>query len=84
MWRRRIFLSQNPHFCHSALARYGARDFVALGGSARHSRSKERDHGQLFCLDRAQGHYRSAAGGMRRGQGAVGKPPARWRAWCAT
>jgi hypothetical protein len=42
------FLSRNPHFCRSALARFSSRDFLAmvdLHGVAWH----ERDHGQLFC-----------------------------------
>jgi predicted Rossmann fold flavoprotein len=42
------FLSQNPHFCHSALARYTAQDFVTLVeryGIAYH----EKTLGQLFC-----------------------------------
>jgi predicted Rossmann fold flavoprotein len=42
------FLSQNPHFAKSALARYGARDFIALveaHGIAYH----EKTLGQLFC-----------------------------------
>jgi len=42
------FLSQNPHFCISALRRYGADDFVALVeryGIAYH----EKTLGQLFC-----------------------------------
>jgi predicted Rossmann fold flavoprotein len=47
------FLSQNPHFCRSALARFAARDFVALV-ERRGIRYEERDHGQLFCLDSAQ------------------------------
>jgi predicted Rossmann fold flavoprotein len=47
------FLSQNPHFCHSALARFSARDFVAMV-ERRRIRYEERDHGQLFCLDTAQ------------------------------
>ena len=45
------YLSQNPDFCRSALARYTARDFVALverHGIAYH----EKKLGQLFC-DRA-------------------------------
>ncbi len=45
------YLSQNPEFCRSALARYTARDFVALverHGIAYH----EKKLGQLFC-DRA-------------------------------
>src|SRR5437868_1963585 len=42
------FLSQNPDFCRSALARYGPRDFIALidrHGIAWH----EKKLGQLFC-----------------------------------
>ncbi|MEO6697243.1 MAG: NAD(P)/FAD-dependent oxidoreductase [Gammaproteobacteria bacterium] len=47
------FLSQNPHFCRSALARYSSRDFVAL--VERHRIPyHEREHGQLFCDDSAQ------------------------------
>jgi predicted Rossmann fold flavoprotein len=45
------FLSSNPHFCKSALARYTPRDFIALvekHGIASH----EKKLGQLFC-DRA-------------------------------
>src|SRR5690349_18797621 len=44
------FLSANPHFCKSALARYTPRDFVALvekHGIAYH----EKELGQLFCDD---------------------------------
>ncbi|MFN0313994.1 MAG: NAD(P)/FAD-dependent oxidoreductase [Burkholderiales bacterium] len=47
------YLSENPHFCRSALSRYTSRDFVALvekHGIAWH----ERKHGQLFCDDSAQ------------------------------
>ncbi|WP_457941450.1 NAD(P)/FAD-dependent oxidoreductase [Mesorhizobium sp. 10J20-29] len=42
------FLSQNPHFCISALSRYRPRDFIALveaHGIAYH----EKTLGQLFC-----------------------------------
>jgi predicted Rossmann fold flavoprotein len=47
------FLSQNPHFCRSALARYSSRDFVAL--VERYGIAyEERDHGQLFCIDSAK------------------------------
>ncbi len=47
------FLSQNPHFCRSALARYSQRDFISL--VERHRISyHEREHGQLFCNDSAQ------------------------------
>ena len=47
------FLSQNPHFCKSALSRYTPRDFIALvekHGIAWH----EKKLGQLFCDDSAQ------------------------------
>jgi predicted Rossmann fold flavoprotein len=47
------FLSRNPHFCRSALARYSSQDFVAL--VERHRIGwEERELGQLFCLDSAQ------------------------------
>ncbi|PJA32814.1 MAG: aminoacetone oxidase family FAD-binding enzyme [Zetaproteobacteria bacterium CG_4_9_14_3_um_filter_53_7] len=42
------FISANPHFCKSALARFSARDFidwVEQSGISYH----EREHGQLFC-----------------------------------
>ena len=44
------FLSANPHFCKSALARYRPQDFIALveqHGIAYH----EKELGQLFCDD---------------------------------
>ena len=42
------FISSNPHFCRSALARYTPRDFIAM--LQRHGVSyHEEDHGQLFC-----------------------------------
>jgi predicted flavoprotein YhiN len=47
------FLSQNPHFCRSALARFKPDDFIALVeryGISYH----EREHGQLFCDDSAK------------------------------
>jgi predicted Rossmann fold flavoprotein len=47
------FLSGNPHFCRSALARYAPADFIALverHGIVYH----ERDHGQLFCTGSAK------------------------------
>ncbi|WP_413730996.1 NAD(P)/FAD-dependent oxidoreductase [Sodalis sp. RH22] len=47
------FLSQNPHFCKSALSRYTQWDFIALMqqyGIAWH----EKTLGQLFCDDSAQ------------------------------
>jgi len=47
------FISANPHFCKSALARFSAADFMAWitqSGISFH----ERSHGQLFCDDSAQ------------------------------
>jgi len=47
------FISANPHFCKSALARFSADDFIAWvkqSGICYH----ERKHGQLFCDDSAQ------------------------------
>ncbi len=47
------FISANPHFCKSALARFSADDFIAWvkqSGISYH----ERNHGQLFCDDSAQ------------------------------
>ena len=47
------FLSQNPHFCRSALARYSQHDFIKLvesHGITYH----EKTLGQLFCDDSAQ------------------------------
>jgi hypothetical protein len=47
------YLSQNPHFCRSALARYTQQDFIALVDRHRIA-WHEREHGQLFCDDTAQ------------------------------
>lgn len=47
------FLSENPHFCKSALTQYTQNDFIALvqkHGIAFH----EKKLGQLFCDDKAQ------------------------------
>jgi predicted Rossmann fold flavoprotein len=47
------FLSQNPHFCKSALSRYTPQDFLALMkryGIAYHEKHK----GQLFCTRSAE------------------------------
>ena len=47
------FISQNPHFCTSALARYTPTDFISLiekHGILYH----EREHGQLFCVGSAE------------------------------
>jgi predicted Rossmann fold flavoprotein len=47
------FLSANPHFCKSALARYTPHDFIALVD--RHNIAwHEKTLGQLFCYDSAK------------------------------
>ena len=47
------FLSQNPHFCKSALSRYTPRDFIAL--VEKHGiKWHEKKLGQLFCDESAQ------------------------------
>ena len=47
------FLSQNPHFCKSALSRYTPRDFIAL--VKKHGiKWHEKTLGQLFCDDSSQ------------------------------
>ena len=44
----KAFLSQNPHFCRSALSRYTPQDFIAL--VERHGIAwREKTLGQLFC-----------------------------------
>ena len=47
------FISNNPHFCKSALSRYTQWDFLALIARYRIP-YHERDHGQLFCNDSAK------------------------------
>lgn len=42
------FLSQNPHFCKSALSRYTQWDFLAFINT-HNIAFHEREHGQLFC-----------------------------------
>lgn len=47
------YLSENPHFCRSALARYTPQDFLAL--LRRHRvRWHEKHKGQLFCDDSSE------------------------------
>ncbi|WP_245500597.1 NAD(P)/FAD-dependent oxidoreductase [Rhizobium sp. BK251] len=58
------FLSGNPHFCKSALARYTPRDFIALverHGIAWH----EKTLGQLFCDNSAKDIIRMLLDEMR-------------------
>ena len=47
------FISQNPHFCKSALSRFTQWDFLALIDKYQIP-FHERDHGQLFCNDSAK------------------------------
>jgi predicted Rossmann fold flavoprotein len=59
------FLSQNPHFCISALARYTQRDFIAMverHGIAWH----EKTLGQLFCDGSARQVIDMMVGEMQR------------------
>ncbi len=66
------FLSANPHFCRSALARYTPADFIAL--VRRHGIGFHEKHkGQLFCDDSAEQIIQMllaecAAGGVERWQ----------------
>lgn len=47
------YLSDNPHFCKSALARYTQWDFIELV-QKHHIAYHEKTLGQLFCDDSAQ------------------------------
>ena len=47
------FLSQNPHFCRSALSRYTPQDFIALVTKHRIA-FHEKTLGQLFCDESSQ------------------------------
>ena len=47
------YLSANPHFCKSALARYTSQDFIALVKRYRIA-YHEKHKGQLFCDDSAE------------------------------
>jgi len=47
------YLSENPHFCKSALSRYTAQDFVALVKKYRIAHH-EKHRGQLFCTESAE------------------------------
>jgi len=76
------FISQNPHFCRSALSRYTPQDFIALvqkHGIAFHEKHK----GQLFCDHSAEDIIRlllaeCGAGGVTRWQ-PCGLKAVRWR-----
>lgn len=47
------YISQNPHFCKSALARFSAADFIAMVEESAIT-YHERSHGQLFCDNSAK------------------------------
>jgi predicted Rossmann fold flavoprotein len=47
------YLSQNPHFCKSALARFTPRDILALV-EKHHIAYYEKEEGQMFCVKSAQ------------------------------
>jgi predicted Rossmann fold flavoprotein len=63
------FLSENPHFCRSALSRYTPQDFLALVKKHRIA-FHEKHRGQLFCDDSSEQIIRMLkdecdAGGVR-------------------
>ena len=47
------FLSQNSHFCKSALSQYSAQDFISMVED-HNIEYEERKHGQLFCINSAK------------------------------
>ena len=47
------FVSDNPHFCKSALSRYPSWEFIGMV-EAHNIAYHEREHGQLFCDNSAQ------------------------------
>ncbi len=60
------FLSDNPHFCRSALARYTPQDFIAL--VQRHRIAWHEKHkGQLFCDDSSEQVIRMLLDECRQG-----------------
>ncbi len=70
--RPEAFLSANPHFCKSALARYTQHDFIALVGKHRIA-WHEKTLGQLFCDGSARQIVAmllaECAANQRRGEG---------------
>lgn len=69
------FLSENPHFCKSALSRYTPQDFLSL--IKRYNISWHEKHkGQLFCDDSAEDIIR-----MLKAECDLGK--VQWRMSCA-
>ena len=61
------FLSDNPHFCRSALSRYTPVGFRGAGAAARHRVPRE-DARSVVLRRVGAGDRRHAAGGMRRGR----------------
>ena len=47
------FLSQNNHFCKSALSQYTAQDFISMVED-HNIEFEEKKHGQLFCVNSAK------------------------------
>ncbi len=69
------FLSRNPHFCRSALARYTPQDFIALLKKHRIA-FHEKHRGQLFCDKSAEDIIAMLRAECEAGQVA-------WRTGCA-
>ena len=60
------YLSQNPHFCRSALSRFTPRDFITLVTKHRIA-FHEKTLGQLFCDESSQQIIDMLLGECRRG-----------------
>lgn len=69
------YLSNNPHFCRSALARYTPQDFIGLVSGYRIP-YHEKHKGQLFCDDSAEDIIRML-------EAECDKSNVLWRAGCA-
>jgi predicted Rossmann fold flavoprotein len=67
------YLSDNPHFCRSALARYPSADFIALVQQHRIA-FHEKHKGQLFCDDSAEQIIRMLVAECDAGQVARWQP----------
>ena len=61
------YISQNPHFCKSALKRFSQWDFIQLVNEYKIA-YHEKDHGQLFCDNSAQDIVDMLAQECQKGQ----------------
>ena len=72
------YLSRNPHFCRSALARFTPRDFIDAGRAPRHPLPRTGSRAAVLRRHRA-GHRRPAARRVRSRAACAGSIPARCR-----